>query len=244
MIVELLLVRHGFSCANAWKRKIKGIHLLYADPELTKEGKHLCEDRKEDMRSAIDKCFHEHPYIVATSSMIRTQQTAFHMLLKGTDLSYTIFPHVAEEGVTSNNFPMPADRQAPILGPSVLHHLGKDLRGSTNLENKSNWPKFLKWLEGPQAKEGSTEGPHRIVLFTHGKFIRNALKIPTSEKPQNNDIFYVKVDTGTGTFLEKKRLTHFPQPPVSVEGCRIEKTSAFVTKLLTRRKRRRTYKRK
>jgi len=234
MIVELLLVRHGYSCANAWKKKYKGIQLAYADPELTENGKRLCEERREALESAIAEYFPESSYIVATSAMIRTQQTAYHMLIKGTDTKYTIFPHVAEEGLTSNNFPLPAEKQALILGPprldrpggpSVRGHLHKDLRGSTNLENKSHWPKFLAWLE----KHG---GPSRIVLFTHGRFIRTALKIPSSNKPHNNDIYYVKVDTNTGHFLDKKKLTDFPDPPVSVKGCRISTMRQYLSRTI------------
>ena len=266
MIVELLLVRHGYSCANAWSKKYKGIHLAYADPELTEEGKRLCEERKETLRSAIAKYFPHLPYIVATSAMIRTQQTAYHMLLKGTDTKYTIFPHVAEEGITPDNFPLSAEKQLRILGPprldrpgspprldrpgspprldrpggpSVRGHLHEDLRGSTNLENKSNWPKFLAWLE-------KHDGPSRIVLFTHGRSIRTALKIPSSQKPHNNDIYYVKVNTETGVILEKKKLTEFPEPPVSVKGCRISTVSQYITggtRKNRRTRRRQTYKR-
>ena len=248
MIVELLLVRHGYSCANAWKRKYKGIHLAYADPELTEEGKRLCEERKEALRAAIAESFPESSYIVATSAMIRTQQTAYHMLLQGTQSKYTIFPHVGEEGVTSNNFPLSAEKQASLLGPpgldrpggpSVRGHLRKDLRGSTNLENKSNWPKFLAWLQ-------KHDGPSRIVLFTHGRFIRRALKLPSTQKPHNNDIYYVKVDTETGHFLEKKKLTDFADPPVSVKGCRISTVRQYITGGTRKNRthqRRRTYKR-
>jgi broad specificity phosphatase PhoE len=222
MIVEMLVVRHGYSCANAWKKKYKGIQLTYADPELTEEGKRLCEERREALQTAIAEYFPESSYIVATSAMIRTQQTAYHMLMKGTDTKYTIFPHVAEEGFTSNNFPLPAEKQAHLLSPSLRGHLREDLRGSTNLENKSNWPKFLAWLE-------KHNGPSRIVLFTHGLFIRRALKIPSSNKPHNNDIYYVKVDTKTGHFLDKKKLTDFPDPPVSVKGCRISTVRQYLS---------------
>jgi len=200
--------------------------LAYADPELTEEGKRLCEERKEALDSAIAKYFPHPPYIVATSAMIRTQQTAYHMLLRGTETKYTIFPHVAEEGITSNNFPLPSEKQAHLLGPSVRGHLRKDLRGSTTLANKSNWSKFLAWL---QKQEGV---PPRVVLFTHGHFIRTALKLPSAQKPHNNDIYYVKLDTETGHFLEKKKLTDFPEPPVSVKGCRISTVRQYFSHTL------------
>ena len=229
MIVDLLLVRHGYSCANAWKQKLPGLQGLYADPELTEQGKQLCEQRRGALTAAIDHYFHEHPYMIATSSMIRTQQTAYHMFLKGTDRKYTIIPHVAEEGITVNNFPLPAEQQKARLGSSVLHHLHEDLRGSTTVANKSNWPKCLAWIKA--------HGIRTAVIFTHGKFIQNALK---EKEASNNDIFYAKVDTATGTILEKKRLTGFPNPPVSVEGCRIHTKRQFVTGGRTRRR----YKRK
>jgi broad specificity phosphatase PhoE len=234
--MELLLVRHGYSCANAWKKKLMGIHLMYADPELTEEGKRLCEERKTALQDAIRQYFQELPYMIATSSLVRTQQTAYHMLLKGTHDSYTIVPHVAEEGFTPDNIPLSAQKQQPILGPSVLNHLKEDLRGSTSLKNKSNWPKFVAWAKA--------HGLDRAVIFTHGKFMRTAMNI--SDKPRNNDIFYVKYDTETGQFLEKKRLTLFPEPPVSVEGCRIHKKLHYITKTRKNRShyRRRTYRRR
>jgi hypothetical protein len=35
--VEILFVRHGYSCANAWQAK-GGAFPFYSDPELTKNG--------------------------------------------------------------------------------------------------------------------------------------------------------------------------------------------------------------
>jgi len=133
VLVELLLVRHGYSCANAWKKKQKALFWLYADPELTKEGIDLCEERRGVLESLLESHFPGHSYTVGTSSMIRTQQTAYHMLLKGTHhKTYTIFPHIAEVGFDVSNYPLPVERQRAILGPSVAGHLDKDLRGSTN----------------------------------------------------------------------------------------------------------------
>jgi len=212
---------------------MKGLHLLYPDPELTKEGIELCEERRDDLVKIVDSYFPGHSYTVGTSSMIRTQQTAYHMLLKGThDAKYAIFPHIAEEGFMMNDFPLPAKQQHAVLGPSVIGHLDKDLRGSTNYYNKSNWPLFVKWIqhEGKdhlfKTEKGTEEGVYRAVIFTHGKFIRHALEQP---KAHNNDIFYVRLDAETGTQLETKKLTDFPEPSSAVEGCRIQTKIQYLT---------------
>ena len=228
--VELLFVRHGYSCANAWKKKQMGLHWLYADPELTKEGIQLCEERRSVLESLVDSYFPGHSYTIGTSSMIRTQQTAYHMFLKGAHhKTYTIFPHIGEVGIDVSNFPLAAEKQRDLLGPSVTGHLDKDLRGSTNYYNKSNWPLFVKWLhhEGKHHLFKTDDDVYRAVLFSHGKFIRDSLRQP---KANNNDVFFVRLDTETGDLLETKKCTEFPEPPTaSVDGCRIHKHVHYLT---------------
>jgi len=228
--VELLFVRHGYSCANAWKKKQMGLHWLYADPELTKEGIELCEERRGVLESLVDSYFPRHSYTIGTSSMIRTQQTAYHMFLKGAHhKTYSVFPHIGEVGIDVSNYPLAAEKQRAFLGPSVTGHLDKDLRGSTNYYNKSNWPLFVKWLhhEGKHHLFKTDDDVYRAVLFSHGKFIRDSLRQP---KANNNDVFFVRLDTDSGDLLETKKCTEFPEPPTaSVDGCRIHKHVHYLT---------------
>lgn len=250
MILELIIVRHGLSCANTWKKRLRGIHLLYADPELTEHGVELSEERGPILQEYIDHYFPDNSYKVGTSSMIRTQQTAYHMLLKGTAKQMTIMPHIAETGISTNNSPLPAEIQRRRLGPSVSHHIGEDLRGKTDYFNKSDWNKFLNWvynLGDDRARffHKTDFGVHCGVIFSHGHFMRNVLKVP---KIENNDMFYVQVDLTDKRIVEQKRLTEFPAVPApfskDTDSCRIRTYGDYLKHTLHNRvnRRRRTRK--
>jgi broad specificity phosphatase PhoE len=227
MILELIIVRHGLSCANTWKKRLRGIHLLYADPELTEHGVELCEERGPILQEHINHYFPDNSYKVGTSTMIRTQQTAYHMLLKGTEQRMTILPHIAETGITTNNYPLPAEVQRDEMGPSVSHHIEADHRGKTDYFNKSDWNKFLNWVyhlgdERERVFHKTDFGVYCGVIFTHGHFMRQVLKVP---KIENNDMFYVQVDVTDKRIVEQTRLTKFPAVPApfskDTDSCRI-----------------------
>jgi len=242
MLLELILVRHGLSCANTWKKRLRGMQLLYSDPELTEHGISLCEERRPVLREYIDQYFPNQSYKVAASSLMRTQQTAYHMLLKHTSLQMNIVPHIAETGFTTNNSPAPMDVQHERLGSAVVHHIAEDHRGKTDYYNKSDWNKFLTWVHTLGDKREQffykTEfGVYCGVVFTHGHFMRQILKVP---KVENNDMFFVTVDLANKQIVEQRRLTEFSAVPApfskSTDGCRIRSYSDFVYS--TRRKHR------
>lgn len=245
MLLELILVRHGLSCANTWKKRFRGIHLLYSDPELTEHGIQLCEERRPVLREHLDHYFPNHSYKVAASSLMRTQQTAYHMLLKHTPLQMNIVPHIAEMGFTPNNAPAPIAVQHERLDPAIVHHIAEDHRGKTDYYNKSDWSKFLKWVYNLGDKREQffykTEfGVYCGVVFTHGHFLRKVLNVP---KVENNDMFYVQVDIGEQRIVEQRRLTEFPAVPApyskATEGCRIRTYRNFLKRRRNTRKNRR-----
>ena len=243
VIVEILFVRHGFSCANAWKKR-KGFYGFYLDPELTEGGIHLCRKRKPDLMNAIRQYFPGNSYKIGTSCLMRTQETAYYMLMEHTDLKYSIFPHIAEKGLGSNNSPMGWDAQKKALEKKIPHvgdRLHQDLRGK--LTHKSNWSYFLKWITDLSEKDRETlfhkteDGKYRAVVFTHGHFLRDNLHIKSVE---NNDIIYTQINATTQTIEEKHKLTEYtvPEDLHTADGCRIKKALDLLNPFLSRGTRR------
>jgi len=230
-MLELILVRHGLSCANVWKQKLPPLHKIYSDPELTERGKELSEERRDTLKEILHSYFPNGSYKVGTSCLIRAQQTAYHMLLKHTEKQFSILPHIAENGFMYNDYPFPSETQKTILGPTVYSHIDSDFRGKVVLKDKSDWSSFLRWLYAHKDEVcAKTEDNHyRLVIFTHGGFIRHSLH--EKDKVQNNDIFYVKVEGDR--IVEKKRLTTFPtlskEIRQSTDGCRIRTYRNFFT---------------
>jgi len=238
--VELIIVRHGYSCQNAWKsidqrderEPEKRINGYYPDPELTSEGIRLCESRRNSLSKVIQKRFPDKSYTVATSCLARTQQTAYYMLLKGTRQRYSIFPHVAEDADKRYNYPLECKEQQELLGP-VVKHLYRDERGLVESDTKSNWSLFLKWITSLSDKDRedlfykTKDGVYRTVLFTHYQLIEHALgeKI----KPANNDVFLMNIDTDyPGAMTYEHLVKNKPVKSESVEGCRIADYADFI----------------
>jgi broad specificity phosphatase PhoE len=243
LLLKVLFVRHGHSCANAWKAK-GGAYSTYKDPELTKMGIELCRDRKPVLQDALETHFPGNSYKIGTSSLMRTQETAYYMLIEGTSKKYSIFPHIAEDGMGANNYPfdpeIQKDKLAEHLGVlrdsnrGTLSIIDRDFRGETDYAHKSNWPMFLQWftklsetdreeLFHKEEKEGQTT--YNAVIFTHGRFLRRNLGFD-KKAVQNNDIFFARIDASNQRILEKAKLTTFAIPDEKrsdATGCRIQR---------------------
>jgi bisphosphoglycerate-dependent phosphoglycerate mutase len=233
VVVELILIRHGYACSNATKSIAKSIskngelpQRLYQDPELTSDGIALCKARRAETIIEIDKYFPMHSYKIGTSSLIRTQQTAYYSLLEGVEEKYSIFPHIAEEGYWSTNIPLEREAQRAFLGPDIIGHVSEDHRGSADESNNSNYIKFIMWIHTLGAKADTLfhitpEGVYRAVIVTHGKIIRHMLKL--ENKVNNNELFYAKINTETQVISNVKQLLVYPKTVLlSVEGCRFK----------------------
>jgi hypothetical protein len=149
--------------------------------------------------------------------------------LKNTEKEYSIFPHIAEEGLGYNNFPFKKAEQLKRLDPDITSRIISDERGDTTLSNKSNWLKFLAWIKqdidtGSKFfyKTNTIPPVYRAVVFTHGHFLIHNLHIKPVE---NNDVIYAKIDVANKNIVETKKLTNFSFPKElksDITGCRIK----------------------
>ena len=235
-----MFVRHGYSCQNSWKTRDKAegregdnrLNGYYPDPELTTEGIELCEARRKSLEGAIHAAFPDGSYKIGTSCLIRTQQTAYYMLLKDTDLKYSIFPHIAENADKVSNYPLPLPEQKEFF-PPISTHLHHDKRGSIESDTKSNWNMFLDWVASLGEKERNDffyktdDGAYRAVIFTHYEFIEHALG--EKLKPANNDVFLVNIDTNKRETMKYKHLVkNAPVESDRLAGCRIANYADFI----------------
>jgi broad specificity phosphatase PhoE len=127
MILDLIFVRHGFSCANALKAKSR-IHIFYSDPELTKVGVERSKLCGVALMKKVETVWNREPYMVASSQMIRAQETAYYMISSRTGKPINIFPYVSEKGFTMDNYAMSKEDQIQILNthnPHIVDLLAK-----------------------------------------------------------------------------------------------------------------------
>jgi hypothetical protein len=237
VLLEVLFVRHGLSCANVWSSLFKPTAMMYADPELTRYGIDLCVERKPALEAAIHAKFGDDRYAIGSSCMIRAQMTAYHQLASDKDKRIHILPHIAELGNTYSGTPLSSAQQAPILGSAIVAKLGTDARGDVSNTAKSNWSLFLDWANhlGEHTEpfftrvEHDGEPVYRAVLFTHSHFLEHALGI----FPQNNDVIYAKIDTASKAILTRTPMTSFPRITDprgrSLDGCRFQTSYQTVT---------------
>jgi broad specificity phosphatase PhoE len=257
-------VRHGYSCANAHQYR-RALFPFYSDPELTNNGIAKCIERKASLKTNIDRYFPGNTYKIGTSCMIRTQQTAYYMLMEGTDIKYSIFPHSSEEGRGYDNSPFPQEKQIEFLNrlnPDIRRHIEYDQRGITDVSHKSNWDMFLTWIHTMPDDERSKfffkttnemgVPVYRAIVFTHGHFIKHNLHL---EDVENNDIIFTRIDAANKKILLREKLTNFSFPrelKSDVSTCRIKSAFGLINPVVgtTRRRvkrknrKQRTYKRK
>jgi hypothetical protein len=238
VLLEILFVRHGLSCANVWSSRFKPTAMLYPDPELTHYGIDLCVERKPVLEDVIRVRFGDDQYSIGSSCMIRAQMTAYYQLASDKSKPIHILPHIAETGSSYAGTPLSPDKQAPLLGPEILAKLGVDARGDVSHAAKSNWPLFLEWVNRlgaagmspfftPVVKDGTTV--YRAVIFTHSRFLEKIF----GTFPQNNDVLFARIDAESGTILEYAPMTSFPRLTdargQSLEGCRFQTSYQTMT---------------
>lgn len=222
MRFEIIFVRHGESCANIWQERTLVGQLKYSDPELTKRGVSRSTAKYPMLKTVIDKYFPS--YSIASSPMIRAQQTAFHMLAKHVNKPINIIPHLSEEGLTLNNIPLSKKKQESLfetIEPEIVDSLkdGKDARRSQNLLNKASYSAFLKWAKKNQDYfEKGDDDIYRAVIFTHGKLLRNTFPLKKAVPPEtsrktydNNDFILTSIgdDVGTSEIPEEPNFLYF-----------------------------------
>jgi hypothetical protein len=213
MILDIVFVRHGVSCANAWSRKSYGMHLLYPDPELTKGGIDLSKALSALLIKHIEQRWGSELYSVGASRMIRAQETAYYMIASTFGLPINVMAHVGEEGVTTDNYSLPIADQVKILmgrNPGIVDLLlkGRDGREPQNLWTKANFGKFLIWAEKhPEYFVKGSDGHHRAVIFTHSHFLKHAFHMPMVLA--NNDAIHTVIDTSADVGLIRYEIWPF-----------------------------------
>jgi hypothetical protein len=233
--LEILFVRHGLSCANAWGHRSKLLELLYPDPELTRYGIRRSIEKGASLKTFADRFFPDGRYAIGASCMIRAQQTAYHMLAHRAKKPIHVLPHIGERMPAICNVPLAPEQQRPILGAEVAAALGADARGDVGYTARADWDQFLTWahalpVDSPffsRAINVRGEPVMRAVLVTHSLYLQHVFH----EMLNNNDVLYAKIDTATKTILEQRRLTDFndlTDEKTEVEGCRFP-TAASLT---------------
>jgi broad specificity phosphatase PhoE len=199
MILDLIFVRHGQSCANVLSHIKVGIELFYPDPELTQAGIDTSKALSASLIKNVKKRWQDEPFSIGASRMIRAQETAFHMMASTLNMPINIIPHVGELGIVTSNYSIPVDEQIAFFKtkePAIIDLLlkGKDAREPQNMWDKSDMYKFLKWApEHPEFFELGSDGHYRAVIFTHSHFLLKAFNM--TFVINNNDAMHSVIDT-------------------------------------------------
>ena len=199
MIFDLIFVRHGQSCANAWQLKYYGAHIFYKDPELTQMGIDVSKMLAMSLQEHIAGRWSNEPYTIGASRRIRAQETAFYMLAQATNKPINVFPHIAEHGITRDNWSEAPTDQYAIMNrrnPDVCKLItrGQDYREPQSFRTKSNWALFMhRAVANPDAFAKGTDNTYRAVIFSHGHFLNSVFGFPYSMK--NNDALNTVINT-------------------------------------------------
>ena len=167
MLVQIYFIRHGESEANVVQHQttcgsIK--HLLMRDPVLTDNG---IEQSKSNQSSMPDVD------IVLSSQLLRAIQTALHMYPKQ---FIHVVPYLNELGTGLDNVPHSECTQDDMLE--------NDSKRVVRLARK-NERNFVQYIARNILPKFSGKKHVKIALFTHSRLMKNHLKIPLSELPNN-----------------------------------------------------------
>lgn len=219
MILDIIFVRHGISCGNAWAHTVYGVQTLYPDPELTKSGVKRSKELSASLIKKIDKQWKKEPFTICSSQMIRAQETAFYMLSLPLGKPINVIPHVGETGFTRDNYSLPQVEQLHIImdrNPAVADMLirGRDGRLNQTLWNKANLKDFIGWASAhPEFFAIGSDGHYRAVIFTHSNFIKSAFNMDT--KINNNEAVHTIINTSKSE--SQLQYTYMPNPAVYQE---------------------------
>jgi len=182
-IINVIFIRHSY----------REDHLY--DPGLSKFGIDRSLKLSDKLTNKIKDLWKDEPYVIASSNMIRTQETAYYMLAEKVNMPINIFPHIGEKGFSIDNIGYPRMKQREIINernPKIIEFLdkGKDERGRQNFLNKSCWVDFINWtVKNLDLFECGSDGIYRAVIFTHSDFLRSQFKLPNEERGGLNSVF-------------------------------------------------------
>lgn len=179
--IEIIFVRHGESCANILKEKnpLNLRRFSYQDPQLTERGVERSKLANTPLASFIQQVWGNNKrFMIGASAMMRAQMTAYYQLASFVKKPIHVFPHISEKGITLDNIPFERTKQQTLLrqrDPRVVKYLnaGKDYRSQQTTSTKSDFYLFMKWVQNNlQLFRPTSQGSIRLVLFTHGLFIK------------------------------------------------------------------------
>jgi broad specificity phosphatase PhoE len=225
---NLILIRHGISCANLMqlKQKIIGSHKLYSDPELTIEGRKLAGYYGSFLQ---EKLASEGVLpIVGASSLMRAQQTADLLL---NPFRILIIPHIAELENTSDNNPFKKERQTEelIKACSKDTAMKRDfsLYDPYSTGARSSFDAFKLWLKNHFNQ--LVRNPNEVlVIVSHGGLIRSIINSLTGKKlthMKNYEAhkFFVNTSTEPITFNYIDELKYADLKEINVDdNCKLD----------------------
>lgn len=162
--IDLMFVRHGFSCANARKKKKPGYGLGIGadfydipDPSLTPNGIEVAIKRGKEFCRKVNMSFPGQIPIICSSTLLRAQLTAYLMmqpeLKKPSQIMETppiinIIPYVSETGFvkTADNTPRSFEAQETLVKDIPIDRRSYVTRPYTQNEPyEENEPDFNKF---------------------------------------------------------------------------------------------------
>ena len=182
-ILNLIFVRHGYRNEN------------FIDPGLSENGIKRTKNLSEKLIHKIKELWKDEPYVIGSSNMIRTQETAFYMLAEKTEKPINIFPHIGEKGIGIDNIGYGKEKQREIISTQNLKIIefldkGVDERGRQNILNKSCWNTFIEWaVKNLDLFECGSDGVYRAIIFTHSDFLRSVFKLPEDQRGDFNSVY-------------------------------------------------------
>lgn len=212
MILDVVFIRHGLSCANVLSTVPLIPFFLYPDPELTKQGIFMSKSLSARLVKNLYTRWGDEPFSVCSSQMIRAQETAFYMVASTLGLPINVLPFISESGGTPDNYAVSTEKQLTLIlkrNPAVADLLlkGKDGREKQTIGEKSNFKRFMQWAsENTEYFKKGSDGVLRAVIFSHGHFLKKVFGLDFAVK--NNEAIHARID------LEKleinKRFEYWP----------------------------------
>ena len=182
-IFNFIFIRHGYR------------NEYFIDPGLSTNGIKRSTNLSDKLIKKIKELWKDEPYVIGSSNMIRTQETAFYMLAEKIGKPINIFPHVGEKGIGIDNIGFTKEKQREIISQNNLKIIefldkGVDERDRQNILNKSCWNTFIEWsVKNLDLFECGSDGVYRAVIFTHSDFLRSVFKLPKDQRGDYNSVY-------------------------------------------------------
>lgn len=202
MKVNIIYIRHGFSCANSVQYLggfFQQLHrLVMLDPELTHYAKQQITKHRDQLKQSL------HVDIVCSSTMIRAIQTAAYLFPKR---KISILPYIKEKGRTAGNIPAPwkeqmkklTKSQRELLNPEWSQHQGRAV---------TDHQSFMTWLAQhlPDLLQHHHVSKHRkevtIAIVMHSRYMQKSLTKGILPKNVQGFLFHYEWDA------DQRRLEH------------------------------------